>query len=121
MTNAVEKTRVSQLDATRFALQTGGNPSLMMRVAQAFLSQLPAWRADFSAAAADPAALSLLLHKMKGSCHAISASGAAQAFECAEMALQAQGRLAGSDTLLSLLAEIETELRTLIAQHGAAS
>lgn len=103
------------LDALRFEKQAGGSPAVMLRVAQAFSRQLPAWRADFAAAAARPEELAPLLHKIKGSCHAISATGAAAAFEQAEQSLQAPGFDAEALTqqLLALLVEIEAELQAL--------
>lgn len=112
---------MKHLDEPSFVLQAGGHPALMLRIARAFVGQLPAWRAEFMEAANDPARLSPLLHKMKGSCHAISAPQAALAFECAEAAVQVPG-FAASPTgpqagLLSLIAEIEAELHDLIGRH----
>ncbi len=101
---------------SRFEQQAGGNPALMRRIALAFVDQLPGWRAEFNAAAERPDLLAPLLHKMKGSCHAISATEAAEAFEKAEKTLQALGfqREAGLHSMLVLLAEIEMQLQIYI-------
>lgn len=89
----------------------------MVRVAMAFVGQLPDWRAQFTKNS-DKAQLALLLHKMKGSCLAISATSAAQAFAQAEQALhQPSFQAAQMPILLALVAEIEAELLTLIEQQ----
>ncbi len=107
---------MGHLDAPRFAQQAGGNPALMRRIAQAFVDQLPGWRADFSAAAERPELLTPLLHKMKGSCHAISATEAAEVFEQAELSVQAPGFKTGAQLhhVLVLLTEIEAQLQVYI-------
>lgn len=109
---------MKHVDAARFVHQAGGNPALMARIAKAFVGQLPEWRTEFAAAKPNLAPLGALLHKMKGSCHAISATGAAEVFAKAELALQAPDFKAETDLehLLVLVAEIETDLRTLIHQ-----
>jgi HPt (histidine-containing phosphotransfer) domain-containing protein len=82
-----KSTPLKHVDATRFALQAGGSPALMSRIALAFVGQLPEWRKKLVAAAQQPDQLASLLHKMKGSCHAISATVAAETFAKAELAL----------------------------------
>lgn len=115
--------RVKHLDAARFEQQAGGNPALMVRVAQAFLGQLPSWRAELTATRGEQKKLTDLLHKMKGSCQAITATEAAKAFAQAEQALKSPApqtdiTLSG---LLTLVTEIETELIALIKQHDRAA
>lgn len=112
---------VKHVDAARFVQQAGGNPALMARIAQAFVGQLPEWRTEFAAAKPNRAPLAALLHKMKGSCHAISATGAAEAFAKAELALQVPDFKADAELehLLVLVAEIETDLKALINQAQA--
>lgn len=113
---------MKHLDETRFTQQAGGNPLLMVRIAQAFAGQLPGWRAEFAAASASSATLIALMHKMKGSCQAITAFEAAETFAQAEKDLQLTGK--PSDTtlvsLLALLAELEADLTSLIQQHDRA-
>lgn len=110
---------MKHLDTRHFEQQAGGNPALMARIALAFVGQLPQWRAEFAAAAPNRDRLAAVLHKMKGSCHAISAPGAAEAFEQAELALQNQHSAeAGLQHLLVLISEIEAELRVLIDQQA---
>lgn len=111
---------MKHLDAARFTQQAGGSPALMVRVAQAFLSQLPQWRADFATATQRKDGVGLLLHKMKGSCYAISAAQAAETFSQAEQALRAAEPNAQAQwqNLLDLIGEIETELLGLIEQYG---
>lgn len=104
---------MEHVDAKRFA-QQAGNPALMLRIARAFLSQSPQWRAEFAHAAPHHDQRSALLHKMKGSCYAISATGAAQAFAQAEAVLHATDDQ--TQHLLTLVSEIEAELLALIDQ-----
>lgn len=112
---------MKHVDSTRFVQQAGGSPALMARIAQAFVGQLPAWRAEFAAAEPHRDQLAALLHKMKGSCHAISATAAAETFAKAELTLQAPGSKGGVELqhLLVLVSEIEAELKTLIGQQEA--
>lgn len=111
--------KMKHLDITRFEQQVGGNPALMVRIAQAFLGQLQGWQADFLAAKDQPERLGALLHKMKGSCHAVTAAEAANTCAQTEKALQLSGK--ASDLMLSnvlaLIAELEAELSALIKQH----
>lgn len=111
---------MKHLDAIRFEQQVGGNPALMVRIARAFVGQLPGWRAEFLAANHQPATLVTLLHKMKGSCQAITAHKAAETFAQAEKALQSPSAASGSmlSELLVLVAELEAELNDLIKLHG---
>jgi len=95
---------------------------LLAVVAQAFLRQLPQWKMEFSAKSEDYDidALADLLHKMKGSCHAIAAHGAAARFESAEHTVRHSPRDAWRDqslTLLDLVAQVEKELRMLSANR----
>ncbi|MES2976904.1 MAG: Hpt domain-containing protein [Pseudomonadota bacterium] len=99
--------------------QTTGGLGLHARVAAAFLRQSGGWRDDFVLACErhDAAALKELLHKMKGSCHAVAAPVAASAFQQAEndvahvtpSAWQKQ-----STALLAMIVSIEAELSVLI-------
>jgi HPt (histidine-containing phosphotransfer) domain-containing protein len=108
---------MKHVDATGFAQQVGGSSALVVRIALAFVGQLPDWRDQFTEST-DSAQLALLLHKMKGSCYAISASGAAQAFAQAEQALhQPSFKADQMPRLLALIAEIEAELQMLIEEH----
>jgi HPt (histidine-containing phosphotransfer) domain-containing protein len=109
----------------------GDNPSLLGRLAKAYLGQVPGWMADFEHAlqAGDSAGLARLLHKMKGSCHAISASNVALEFEQAEQRLEeASERLhAGQSSklewsgnhLLHRVREIEEELQLIIESQSS--
>lgn len=103
--------------------QAGGHPALMARIALAFVEQLPQWRAELAAAATAPDRdrLSGLLHKMKGSCHAVSATAAAETFANAELAFRAIDfkTEAPLQQLLALVSHIEAELRALIGQQDA--
>lgn len=112
--------RVKHLDAIRFEQQAGGNPALMVRIAQAFVGQLPSWRADYLAAHQQSATLGALCHKMKGSCQAITAFDAAEIFTRGEKALQSPGPLPDDmyAEMLVLVAELEAELNDLIKLHG---
>ena len=104
----------------------GDNPALLARLAQAYLGQLPGWLADFEQGlqTADSAKLARLLHKMKGSCHAISASAVALEFEKAEHTLAdaSQQLQAGQSSalqwsgshLLQRLHEIEDEFKFIL-------
>lgn len=91
-------------------------------VARAFLRQLPQWKMEFASRSEDYdiAALKDLLHKMKGSCHAIAAHGAASRFELAEQGIQQIPHHAWRDqsvALLDLVAQVEKELRMLGAER----
>lgn len=108
---------MKHVDEARFTQQAGGSAAIMVRIAQAFLGQLPDWRAQYKQSAGS-AQTALLLHKMKGSCHAISANRAAQAFAQAEQALHQPSFQADQmPLLLALIAEIEAELHALIARQ----
>lgn len=68
----------------------------------------------------DTDALKDLLHKMKGSCHAIAAHGVATRFESAEQGIRQIPRHAWRDqslALLDLVAQVEKELRMLSAER----
>jgi HPt (histidine-containing phosphotransfer) domain-containing protein len=110
-----------QIDIPRFEKSAGGL-DLLAVVARAFLRQLPQWKMEFSSSSDDYDidALKDLLHKMKGSCHAIAAHGAATRFESAEQGIRQTPRHAWRDqslALLDLVAQIEKELRMLSAER----
>jgi len=70
------------IDRQRLTSQIGHRSDLLSRLADAFIRQLEPWQADFAQGllAGDVEGVGRLLHKMKGSCHAVSATAAAQAF-----------------------------------------
>ena len=106
------------IDRHRLASQIGDNPDLLARLAAAFLRQLPAWLADFElhSEAGDKDRLAKLLHKMKGSCHAVSATAVALEFEKAEHTLAASSSWNG-DLLLQLLEEMKEEFTLILASQ----
>lgn len=92
----------------------------MPAVAAAFLRQLPQWRSDFSEATQrhDTNALADLIHKMKGSCHALAAHDAAVQLEQAEQSVEHATAAAWPrqyNALLTLIQEIENELLSVMA------
>jgi HPt (histidine-containing phosphotransfer) domain-containing protein len=106
-----------QVDIARFQSTTGGLV-LLGKVAAAFLRQLEPWRQAFAAksAAGETRAMAELLHKMKGSCYAISAHEAAAQFAAAEHALQEGNAAAWAEqrtAVLDVLRQIEQELIAL--------
>ena len=117
----------THIDIERLNSQIGHRSDLLSRLADAFIRQLESWQTDFTQRlqAGDVQGVGKLLHKMKGSCHAVSATAAAQAFEKAEqtLALAAQRRHSGSSQLLEwdgnalliLLREIEAEFKRMVA------
>jgi HPt (histidine-containing phosphotransfer) domain-containing protein len=121
------------IDRQRLTSQIGHRSDLLNRLADAFIRQLEPWQADFAQGllAGDVEGVSRLLHKMKGSCHAVSATAAAQAFEKAEqtLALAAQRRQSGlsnsldwdGNALLVLLREIEAEFKLILAARPSQS
>jgi HPt (histidine-containing phosphotransfer) domain-containing protein len=106
-----------QVDIASFQATTGGLV-LLAKVAAAFLRQLEPWRRDFQSKseAGETRAMAELLHKMKGSCYAISAHAAAAQFAASEHALQ-QGDVSAwesqREVVLDVLEQIEQELRAL--------
>ncbi len=120
----------AHIDQAQLRGLIGDNPALLARLAQAYKGQLPGWLADFEQGlqAADSAQLARLLHKMKGSCHAISASAVALEFEKAEhtLAEASQQFQAGQRTalqwsgahLLQLLQEIEDEFKFILESQS---
>ena len=121
------------IDRQRLTSQIGHRSDLLSRLADAFIRQLEPWQADFAQGllAGDVERVGRLLHKMKGSCHAVSATAAAQAFEKAEqtLALAAQRRQSGlsnsldwdGNALLVLLREIEAEFKLILAARPSQS
>jgi HPt (histidine-containing phosphotransfer) domain-containing protein len=115
------------IDLAQLQSLIGTSPQLLVRLAKAFTGQLPDWLADFErqTQAGNTEQMARLLHKMKGGCHAISATAVAQAFASAEQALAlAAQQLAANpgDTLawsgahlLVLLREVQAELDALVA------
>ena len=94
----------------------GDNPDLLGRLAGAFLRQLPVWLSDFElhSQAGDNERVAKLLHKMKGSCHAVSATAVALEFEKAEHTLAASLPWNGA-LLLQLLDEMKDEFTLILA------
>ena len=123
----------THIDIERLNSQIGHRSDLLSRLADAFIRQLEPWQADFAQGllAGDVEGVGRLLHKMKGSCHAVSATAAAQAFEKAEqaLALAAQRRQSGlsnsldwdGNALLVLLREIEAEFKLILAARPSQS
>ena len=123
----------THIDIERLNNQIGHRSDLLSRLADAFIRQLEPWQADFAQGllAGDVEGVGRLLHKMKGSCHAVSATAAAQAFEKAEqtLALAAQRRQSGlsnsldwdGNALLVLLREIEAEFKLILAARPSQS
>ena len=121
------------IDRQRLTSQIGHRSDLLSRLANTFIRQLEPWQADFAQGllAGDVEGVGRLLHKMKGSCHAVSATAAAQAFEKAEqtLALAAQRRQSGlsnsldwdGNALLVLLREIEAEFKLILAARPSQS
>ena len=121
------------IDRQRLTSQIGHRSDLLSRLADAFIRQLEPWQADFAQGllAGDVEGVGRLLHKMKGSCHAVSATAAAQACEKAEqtLALAAQRRQSGlsnsldwdGNALLVLLREIEAEFKLILAARPSQS
>ena len=121
----------THIDRQRLTSQIGHRSDLLSRLADAFIRQLEPWQADFAQGllAGDVEGVGRLLHKMKGSCHAVSATAAAQAFEKAEqtLALAAQRRQSGlsnsldwdGNALLVLLREIEAEFKRMVAAQSS--
>jgi hypothetical protein len=101
-------------------IKSCGDLNLLAIVSEAFLRQVPSWRTDFCKITEtyDVDALADLLHKMKGSCYAISAHGVAAAFNLAERNIRNGNQKAWprqSSILLDLMDQIELELRAIIS------
>jgi HPt (histidine-containing phosphotransfer) domain-containing protein len=123
----------THIDLHRLNSQIGHRSDLLCRLADVFIRQLEPWQTDFAQRlqAGDAVGLGKLLHKMKGSCHAVSATAAAQAFEKAEqtLALAAQRQQTGSSNslewngneLLATLSEIEAEFKRIVAAQSSHS
>ena len=121
----------THIDLHRLNSQIGHRSDLLCRLADVFIRQLEPWQTDFAQRlqAGDAVGLGKLLHKMKGSCHAVSATAAAQAFEKAEqtLALAAQRQQTGSSNslewngneLLATLSEIEAEFKRIVAAQSS--
>ena len=121
----------THIDIERLNSQIGHRSDLLSRLADAFIRQLESWQTDFAQRlqAGDAEGVGKLLHKMKGSCHAVSATAAALAFEKAEqaLALAAQRRQSGlsntldwdGNALLILLREIEAEFKRMVAAQSS--
>lgn len=106
------------IDRQQLAQLIGDNPELLARLAGVFLRQLPDWLADFErhSQAGDTERVAKLLHKMKGSCHAVSATAVALEFEKAERTLAASQPWNGA-LLLQLLQEMKQEFTLILADH----
>jgi HPt (histidine-containing phosphotransfer) domain-containing protein len=106
------------IDRQQLASLIGDNPDLLARLAAAFLRQLPDWLADFElhSQAGDTERVARLLHKMKGSCHAVSATAVALEFEKAEHTLAASLPW-NSALLLQLLQEMKQEFTLILADQ----
>ena len=106
------------IDRQHLANLIGGNPDLLARLATAFLRQLPVWLADFElhSQSGDTGSVAKLLHKMKGSCHAVSATAVALEFEKAEQTLAASLPWNGA-LLLQLLQEMKQEFTLILAEQ----
>ena len=123
----------THIDLHRLNSQIGHRSDLLCRLADVFIRQLEPWQTNFAQRlqAGDAVGLGKLLHKMKGSCHAVSATVAAQAFEKAEqtLALAAQRQQTGSSNslewngneLLVTLSEIEAEFKCIVAAQSSHS
>ena len=121
----------THIDIERLNNQIGHRSDLLSRLADAFIRQLDSWQTDFAQRlqAGDAEGVGKLLHKMKGSCHAVSATAAALAFEKAEqtLALAAQRQETGSskslewngNELLVTLSEIEAEFKRMLAAQSS--
>ncbi len=125
--------RHKHIDRQRLTSQIGHRSDLLNRLADAFIRQLEPWQTEFAQRlqAGDIAGVGRLLHKMKGSCHAVSAAAAAQAFEKAEQTLAqaAERRQSGlsqllewdGNALLDLLGEIEAEFKLMVVTQSSHS
>lgn len=107
-----------QIDMIRFKKSTY-SVKLMKTIAEAFIRQLPPWRAEFveQTEAHHISALENLLHKMKGSCFAVSAYDGASQFGLAEEMIRnasPETWRSQSSMLLSLVDQIEAELIAII-------
>jgi HPt (histidine-containing phosphotransfer) domain-containing protein len=121
------------IDGQRLISQFGDNPQLLARLGNTFIDQLAPWVLEFQQhkQAGDSERLGRLLHKMKGSCHAVCASAVAHEFENAEHELRlATHRLqAGLSTsldwdgavLLQLLQEMKAEFQQMLASQPGAT
>lgn len=109
----------TEIDLSEFHLSSG-NVKWLPVVAAAFLRQLPQWRLDFSEALATQnfSAQIDLLHKLKGSCHAVAARHTVEAITQAEVA-HALGKLLEPSRLLRHLDGVEAELRTIVVNVPA--
>lgn len=106
----------THIDRQRLTSMIGNKPELLARLAAAFLRQLPEWLAEFElhSQAGDHERVARLLHKMKGSCHAVSATAVALEFEKAEHTLAASLPW-NSALLLQLLQEMKEEFTLILA------
>jgi hypothetical protein len=105
----------AEIDLLKFA-QSSGNLKWLPVVAAAFLRQLPQWRVDFAAALGERNLGHQLdlLHKIKGSCHAVAACNTIEVIAQAE-ALHALGKPLAPSPLLRQLEWVEAELRAIVA------
>jgi HPt (histidine-containing phosphotransfer) domain-containing protein len=104
-----------QIDLLEFQKLTGNLKWLPM-VAAAFLRQLPQWRIDLDAAIAaqDRGRQIDLLHKLKGSCQAVSASRIVEEITRAE-AVRVLGEPLVPPRLLRHLESVEVQLGEIVA------
>lgn len=109
----------AEIDLLKFE-QSSGHLKWLPVVAAAFLRQLPQWRVDFATALAEqnPGQQLDLLHKIKGSCHAVAAYKIIEVINQAEVAHGLCEPLAQFG-LLSHLERVETDLRVIVANAPA--
>jgi HPt (histidine-containing phosphotransfer) domain-containing protein len=117
------------IDLPQLTELVGHRPALLVRLGTVFLEQLPGWLSEFEQQmqVGDAERLARLLHKMKGSCHAICASGVAREFESAEqslaLAIESQKALQSStlewhgEGLVARLHEVKAEFSLIISQN----
>jgi HPt (histidine-containing phosphotransfer) domain-containing protein len=121
------------IDLPQLSELVGHRAPLLVRLGTVFLEQLPGWLSEFEQQmqVGDGERLARLLHKMKGSCHAICASGVAREFESAEQALalaiQTQETLQSStlewsgEALVARLHEVKNEFSFIISQQPSST
>ncbi len=106
-----------QIDIALF-IETVGELDVLASIGSAFLGQLGPWRLAMQrhSECFDGAELNRLVHRMKSSCYAVSAAGAAAEFNQAEAALKhmhARDWPPVYASLMALIKEIEAELQSL--------
>jgi len=100
-------------------IRTIGSLRVLVEVARAFLRQSAPWRTalDKSSNPFDARELSVLVHKMKGSCYAVAAFGVAETLKLAEASLPQMTQatwMPKSVELKNLITEVEVELAAVI-------